>query len=294
MVNKLVAGVVIGKGGTNIRLIQSDFHVKIIPVHCPVYSALDLEKMFYLVGKPEDLVKAVHFLLNQLAVNSIERRLPVDLEYYSAKPLAWKPFLLPPMIVPMDLSPTRYYPSHPMYYPVSYTSHPIQPTVHYTYISGSLEEGKVIICIPKDLCGRVLGKRGVAINYIKENTSCSVVIQQRDELRSHSTTRSITVSGSAEGIACALLLFDSFLMYRKLIHLFINLSPNDIALLITVPLAVNTDLHCFLAPYPDFSTPTQIDTKDRWVPSPYLSIEEDKESIVESVIEVNDMSEPSK
>lgn len=235
--NNQVAGVVIGKNATNLHRFQEEFKVHVFRVTSSCYTGPDLEKVFYLVGTPENIVDAVNSLLNQLSVNSLERRLPVDLIVYQQAALHQSistssklslnlpqpvplPTGLPPGVphpyemdnlrepYPKGLNPNApYYEPKPYYVPVYptivYSVQPQPPMVNYDYVDGSLEEGRVIIAVPTDLCGRIIGRHGVAINYIMESSHCKISIQQRDSLNK-SVMRKIVISGSSDGIECCM------------------------------------------------------------------------------------------
>lgn len=225
----------IGKNATNLHRFQEEFKVHAFRVAASCYTGPDLEKVFYFVGTAENILLAVNSLLNQLAVNSLERRLPVDLIVYqqaaihqsisTSSKLALN--LPPPIPMPTGLPPgvphpyemenpgefhskrlnpnAPYYEPKPYYMPayptIVYSVQPQPPTVNYDYIDGSLEEGRVIIAVPTDLCGRIIGRHGVVINYIMESSHCKISIQQRDSLNK-SVMRKIVISGPSDGIEC--------------------------------------------------------------------------------------------
>ena len=77
---------------------------------------------------------------------------------------------------------------------------PAPPTLWYTVIAGSPSEGRMVIGLPADRCGNVLGKRGVVMNFIKASTLCTISMQQREEIPRNALLRETTISGSPEGI----------------------------------------------------------------------------------------------
>ena len=131
-------------------------------------------------------------------------------------PMSTKPgYPMPPRpgYAPSPLSPSHHPPyshwsNHPIqaYYPqpiYSYSVRPAPPTLSYRYIEGSAASGRLVISIPNDKSGNVLGRGGNVMSYIKASSSCRISLQQKEEITPEMTQRTVTIMGSEEGIKLA-------------------------------------------------------------------------------------------
>lgn len=147
-------------------------------------------------------------------------------------------------------------PQQPFFYgaqapPPRLSAQPAPPTLGYTVVRGCPAEGRVVIGLPADRCGNVLGKRGVVMNFIKASTLCTISMQKREEVPRNALLRETTVSGSPEGIERAVWAMRERVRRRRIMHLFINLPASDIDILVKTPFSLNVELQRYLAPYPD-------------------------------------------
>lgn len=146
-------------------------------------------------------------------------------------------------------------PQQPFFYgaqvPPLLSAQPAPPTLGYTVVKGCPAEGRVVIGLPADRCGNVLGKRGVVMNFIKASTLCTISMQKREEVPRNALLRETTVSGSPEGIERAVCVMLERVRRRRIMHLFINLPASDIDTLVKTPFSLNVELQRYLAPYPD-------------------------------------------
>ena len=99
----------------------------------------------------------------------------------------------------------HYQPQQPSFYgtpslPPRLSVPPAPPTLWYTVVKGCPAARQMVIGLPADRCGNVLGRRGVVMNFIKASTLCKVSMQKREEVPRNALIRETTVSGSPEGI----------------------------------------------------------------------------------------------
>ena len=241
--NNAIMGIVIGKGGENIQRMRDDFHVSIYTVMTPAYTdAGDLERVLYIIGEENAIRLCVNHILTQVEPNDLSRREPVSIAVYqqmtmrsypyppygaaaasgysaSSRP-GYAPLSRPgyapsprPGYAPSPVSPSHHPPyshwsNHPIqaYYPqpiYSYSVRPAPPTIPYHYIEGSAASGRLVISIPNDKSGNVLGRGGNVMSYIKASSSCRIALQQKEELTPDMTQRTVTIMGSEEGILLA-------------------------------------------------------------------------------------------
>ena len=111
-------------------------------------------------------------------------------------------------VSPSHHSPYSHWSNHPIqaYYPqpiYSYSVRPAPPTLSYRYIEGSAASGRLVISIPADKSGNVLGRGGNVMSYIKASSSCRIALQQKEEMTPEMTQRTVTIVGSEEGIQLA-------------------------------------------------------------------------------------------
>ena len=81
--NKHIVGVIIGKNGSNLARLQKEYAVEIRLANSPCYTAIDLECVVYFTGTIANILECVHVLLGQMEKNSVERRVPVDIQFIS-------------------------------------------------------------------------------------------------------------------------------------------------------------------------------------------------------------------
>ncbi|KAK8821857.1 hypothetical protein WA556_002302, partial [Blastocystis sp. ATCC 50177/Nand II] len=246
--NKQIVGVIIGKSGSNLARLQKEYAVEIRLANSPCYTAVDLECVVYITGTVAGILECVHALLGQMEKNAVERRLPVDTQLYQhPAPRFYPPYAYPAPAVNSAMNPMapHFEPQQPFFYgaqvPPLLSAQPAPPTLGYTVVKGCPAEGRVVIGLPADRCGNVLGKRGVVMNFIKASTLCTISMQKREEVPRNALLRETTVSGSPEGIERAV----------RIMHLFINLPASDIDILVKTPFSLNVELQRYLAPYPD-------------------------------------------
>ena len=119
-----------------------------------------------------------------------------------------RPGYAPSPVSPSHHPPYSHWSNHPIqaYYPqpiYSYSVRPAPPTIPYHYIEGSAASGRLVISIPNDKSGNVLGRGGNVMSYIKASSSCRIALQQKEELTPDMTQRTVTIMGSEEGILLA-------------------------------------------------------------------------------------------
>ena len=218
VINREIAGVVIGKQGANLKRIQQDYDVHVIPISSNCYSLNKPEMVFYFIGTPTAIVDAITFVLNQMNTNSLQKRLPVDYHVYlppteeSASvtspndiPIGEPPqprFKQPYKPVVSTLNPhAQVYQTKSELFPESLDDLKIQPpAVHFSIMD--YQPGKrITISIPYDCSGKVIGRKGASVNYIKKYSHCNVSIDNTTELNEQ---RIITISGDSSDIKLAL------------------------------------------------------------------------------------------
>ena len=225
--NNAIMGIVIGKGGENIQRMRDDFHVSIYTVMTPAYTdAGDLERVLYIIGEENAIRLCVNHILTQVEPNDLSRREPVSIAVYqqmtmrsypyppygaaaaSGYSASSRPGYAPSPVSPSHHPPYSHWSNHPIqaYYPqpiYSYSVRPAPPTIPYHYIEGSAASGRLVISIPNDKSGNVLGRGGNVMSYIKASSSCRIALQQKEELTPDMTQRTVTIMGSEEGILLA-------------------------------------------------------------------------------------------
>lgn len=177
--------------------------------------------------------------------------------YQHPAPRFYPPYAYPAPAVNSAMNPMapHFEPQQPFFYgaqaPPLLSAQPAPPTLGYTVVKGCPAEGRVVIGLPADRCGNVLGKRGVVMNFIKASTLCTISMQKREEVPRNALLRETTVSGSPEGIERAVCVMLERVRRRRIMHLFINLPASDIDILVKTPFSLNVELQRYLAPYPD-------------------------------------------
>lgn len=67
-------------------------------------------------------------------------------------------------------------------------------------MDGSPASGRLVIALPSDHCGNVLGRGGAVMNFIKASSSCKISLQRREDMTPGTLYRTVTIIGSEEGI----------------------------------------------------------------------------------------------
>ena len=201
-------GVVIGKGGDNIQRILDEFHVAIYTVSSAYTELIDLERVLYVIGDETNVCHCVRHILLKLEPNDLVRREPVSIAVYQQMTMR-------PLVQPAQLYrpfPTTSYMYDPFYqqwmqavvtHPQlasSYSVQPSPPTLGYSYVDGSPASGRLVIALPSDHCGNVLGRGGAVMNFIKASSSCKISLQRREYMTPGTLYRTVTIIGSEEGI----------------------------------------------------------------------------------------------
>lgn len=201
-------GIVIGKGGENIQRIREEFHVSVYTVSSAYTELNSLERVLYVIGDEVNVCHCVRHILLQLEPIDVVRREPISIALYQQ--MTMRPFS---QLVPLYRTfPVDSYMYDPFYQqrmqPVftqpqlvsSYSIHPSPPTLGYSYIDGSPASGRLVIALPSDRCGNVLGRGGAVMNFIKASSSCKISLQRREEMAPGAPYRTVTITGIEEGI----------------------------------------------------------------------------------------------
>ena len=215
VINREIAGVVIGKKGSTLEKIQQSYNVHVIPIRSHCYALNKPEMVFYFIGTRNAIIDAITFVLNMMSTNSLQRRLPVDYhEYLSPTPAITSPDDIPTgeqpqpqftqlyRLADFTLNPhAQVYRTHSELFPQSLDDLKIHPpTVHFSIVD--YQPGKrITISIPYECSGKVMGREGKSVKYIKKNSHCNVSIDRTTEVNEN---RIITISGESSGINLAL------------------------------------------------------------------------------------------
>lgn len=201
-------GVVIGKGGESIQRIRDEFHVTIYTVSSAYTELIDLERVLYVIGDEANVCHCVRHILLKLEPNDLARREPVSVAVYQQMTMR-------PLVQSAQLYrsfPTTSYMYDPFYQQwmqtivtqpqltSSYSVQPSPPSLGYSYVDGSPAAGRLVIALPSDRCGNVLGRGGAVMNFIKASSSCKISLQRREDMVPGTQYRMVTVLGSEEGI----------------------------------------------------------------------------------------------